>query len=197
MKITTLKKRLSILLFSIFFSTSTMAMPTDPILVEYHLSGLGHAPEFTPQKLHLYVGKAYLFMIDNPFEYDINFFYDKFGKTVYTHYLKGVPGVSQNGMTIPAKTKVTWLFELNQPGDFQVYAINTGMGQRGAPSHLIVQPLHKQGNPSNIQNPYQQALNQASEASPNEAEQQAKEQPKLTLASRNLRKPKFHGGRRD
>lgn len=124
------------------------AMPSDPTLIDYKVSGSGQAPYFDPENVVLILGRPYVLIIDNDFDNAINFVFEKFGPTVYTHYLQGVSGMSQNSMTIPAHTKVTWMFEANQPGEFLVYAMNMGVGQRGDPSKLIVKSLRQSAKPS-------------------------------------------------
>ena len=132
--------------FLLWQSPYCIAVPGQPVLIDYQVSGNEQAPIFVPESLNLYVGTPYLFIIENLFENNINFIYEKFGQVVYTHYLQGVPGVSQNSMNIPAESKVTWLLEANQPGEFLVYAMNMSSGQKGPASKLIIKPLHQAQN---------------------------------------------------
>ena len=136
-------KKLSVLMLFTTHLLMAHAMPSDPTLIDYKVSGSGHAPYFSPENVVLVLGRPYVLIISNDFDNAINFVFEKFGSTVYTHYLQGVSGMSQQSMTIPPHTKVTWMFETNQAGEFLVYAMNMGVGQKGEASKLIVKSLRE------------------------------------------------------
>jgi len=122
-----------------FVSTSAIAIPNDPVLIDYNLSGSGKVPYFEPRRLDLLVEQPYLLVINNPFPDAINVTFGDMGKFIHTHYLKGVPGMSQSSIMVPANGKVTWILDINQPGTFEIFAFNMGMGQKGLPSIIHVQ----------------------------------------------------------
>lgn len=134
----------------LFFACSAYANTLQPALIDYKIAGNEQAPYFIPEVLNLHVGTPYLLVIDNPFDNNINFIYDKLGQVTYTHYLQGVSGASQSSMSIPAQSKITWLLEINQPGEFFIYAMNMGSGQRGPASKLIVKTRHQNQKNSNL-----------------------------------------------
>lgn len=183
--------------FGMTFTPFISAKPKEPILIDYQIGGLDNLPSFQPNKLFLLVGQPYLFMIDNPSAYQMTFFYDRFGKTIYTHYLQGVSGVSQTSITIPSHSKVTWLLEINKPGEYEVYAINNGIGQRGSPSKLIVAAAPEDNASKNIDSPYR--FDEAMQYGSEESAGKLREADNNKVATVTLKKRKSirMGGSRD
>lgn len=182
------------LLINLLMSSNVLqpvfATPKQPILIDYQVSGSEQVPYFAPDIVMLQVGKPYLFVIHNPTRYPINFVYGALGQQLFTHYLQGVPGLSQNSMALPAKSKVTWVFEMNQPGEFNVYAMNMGLGQKGTPSKIIVHPANYSES---------EADHQSSALASKLAQAQleiSENQPKNSTNPEIKQKPSFYGGRR-
>lgn len=202
-------KKLSVLMLFTTHLLIAHALPSDPTLIDYKVSGSGHSPYFSPENVVLILGRPYVLIIENDFENPINFVFEKFGSTVYTHYLQGVSGMSQQNMTIPPRTKVTWMFEVNQPGEFLVYAMNMGAGQKGEPSKLIVKSLREsakssasdlafESNGSSLSESLKALQRDIPDREQNESSQKAKEeQPEEAEKQPKDRKLKFWGGTND
>ncbi|MCS5708373.1 hypothetical protein CC99x_005580 [Candidatus Berkiella cookevillensis] len=202
-------KKLSVLTLFITHLLTAHAMPSDPTLIDYKVSGSGHSPYFSPENVVLILGRPYVLIIENDFDNAINFVFEKFGSTVYTHYLQGVSGMSQQNMTIPPHTKVTWMFEANQPGEFLVYAMNMGVGQKGEPSKLIVKSLRESAKPlpsdlafesngSSLSESLKALQRDIPDREQDESAQKAKEaQEENAAKQRKERKLKFWGGTSD
>lgn len=122
----------------LLMSQTLLAMPKDPVLVDYVLSGKGTDIYFEPSDLSLKTKQPYLFLINNPFNETVNLLLGEMGKNVHTYYINGVPGFSQGSMLIPAQTKVTWVLDFKKAGKFNVTPMHMGLGQKGQASVIAV-----------------------------------------------------------
>ncbi len=184
---------------------SAIAMPNDPVLIDYNLAGSGQVPYFEPRRLDLLAEQPYLFVINNPFPDAINVIFGDMGKSIHTHYLSGVPGMSQTSIMVPANGKVTWILEINQPGTYEIFAVNMGMGQKGQSSRIHVQAKDRQAQYSAEELAHFEKLNQLLQQTSKEkedntqkaaSESQAKNNSvdKHTISQRS-RLPRLIGGR--
>lgn len=132
------KLRIGLFGMVLLLSQTLLAMPKDPVLVDYVLSGKGTDIYFEPSDLNLKTKQPYLFLINNPFNETVNLLLGDLGKNVHTYYINGVPGFSQSSMLIPAQTKVTWVLDFKKAGNFKVTPMHMGLGQKGQASVIAV-----------------------------------------------------------
>jgi hypothetical protein len=66
------------------------------------------------------------------------FNYNKLGQSVFTHYLQGTNGVSQDGFTINGKSKVLWHIQVSDAGEFVYFASNPGVNKHGKEGKVVV-----------------------------------------------------------
>tara|TARA_R110002110_G_scaffold33533_1_gene114853 strand:+ start:180840 stop:181442 length:603 start_codon:yes stop_codon:yes gene_type:complete len=183
--------------FLFFIFSTVKAIPKDPVLIDYNISGSGQVPYFEPKNLELLAGQSYLFVIKNPFPDAINVIFGTMGQAIHTHYLEGVPGMSQSSMLVPAEGKVTWILDINKPGTYEVFAVNMGMGQKGLPSRIIVQPEGGNAQFTAAELAEFEKLNQQLRSAQNNptATKEVPQSEKTSTKSKKPKRPRLMGGR--
>lgn len=124
----------------LLFSSLSKANET-PQLIDLQLSGSISAPFFEPGNLTFTLGQEYVLVITNDNAYQVTFHFDKFGQAIFTRFLQGSPGVTQESLELPSSSKVLWHFIPSTIGNFSYYASNNGLNQKGKEGKIdIISP---------------------------------------------------------